>query len=99
MKDDTAPRQPRNFKDRALVWISGLLVGGHVPLVPDSPRLLRVVDRQLFAMAPTQEETDRTFLAEDDSIWSFEFQFRDSPPCPCRAPRSMKTPRSGEPGS
>ena len=76
MKDETA--QPRNFKDRALVWISGLLAGGHVPLVPDSPRLLRVVDRQLFAMAPTQEETDRTFLAEDGSIWTFEFQFRHS---------------------
>ncbi len=75
MKDEAA--QPRNFKDRALVWISGLLAGGRVPLVPDSPRLLRVVDRHLFAMAPTQEETDRTFLAEDGSIWTFEFQFRD----------------------
>ena len=78
MKDDDAPRQPRNFKDRALAWISGLLAGGHVPLVPGSPRLLRVMDRQLFAMSPTQEETDRTFLAEDGSIWTFEFQFRDS---------------------
>ena len=72
------PRQPRNFKDRALIWISGLLVGGHVPLVADSPRLMRVVDRQLFVMAPSEQETDRTFLAEDGSIWSFEFQFRDS---------------------
>ena len=72
------PRQPRNFKDRALVWISGLLAGGHVPLVEDSPRLMRVVDRQLFVMAPSEQETDRTFLAEDDSVWSFEFQFRDS---------------------
>ncbi len=71
------PRQPRNFKDRALIWISGLLAGGHVPLVADSPRLVRAIDRQLFVMAPSEQETDRTFLAEDGSIWSFEFQFRD----------------------
>ena len=71
------PRQPRNFKDRALVWISGLLAGGHVPLVDGSPRLLRALDRQLF-LAPSQEETDRTFVAEDGSVWTFEFQFRDA---------------------
>ena len=29
-------------------------------------------------MALTQEQTHRAFLAEDGSIWTFEFQFRDS---------------------
>jgi len=73
-----AARQPRNVKDRALGWISGLLVGARVPLVEGSPRLLRVLDSRMWQMAPTQQETDRTFLAEDESIWTFEFQFRES---------------------
>ena len=70
-------RQPRDFKDRALRWIAGLLPGARVPLVPDAPRLLRVLDSKLYGMAPTQQETDRTFLADDGGIWTFEFQFRE----------------------
>ena len=73
-----APRQPRNFKDRALVWISGLLAGARVPLVQGAPRLLHVVDSRMWDMAPAKQETDRTLLAEDGSIWTFEFQFRES---------------------
>ncbi len=70
-------RQPRDFKDRALRWIAGLLPGARVPLVADAPRLLRVVDSTLYGMGPTQQETDRTFLADDGAIWTFEFQFRE----------------------
>ena len=73
-----APRQPRNLKDRALLWISGLLAGARVPLVQGAPRLLHVVDSRMWNMAPAKQETDRTLLAEDGSIWTFEFQFRES---------------------
>ena len=81
--DGSVPRPaqvqpPHNLKDRVLIWMTSLLQGAHVALVPDSPRLLRVLDSRLYTMAPTQQETDRTFLAEGRSIWTFEFQFRQS---------------------
>lgn len=88
------PRQSRNFKDRGLLvvfWVSGPLNGGRLPLVPAPPRLARVVGCQLFAMAPTREETDRTLRTEDGSIWTAQLRSRDSEADAARMARCQLT--------
>ena len=40
------------------------------------PHLTAVLESRMWEMAPSKQETDRTFRTADGTIWAFEFQFR-----------------------
>ncbi len=71
-----APRRPRDLKDRALALVSGLLAGGRVPFMRRGPHLTAVLESRMWEMAPSKQETDRTFRTADGTLWTLEFQFR-----------------------
>ena len=61
-----APQKPRTFKDRALVWMSGLLAGGRVP--QDAPRAAAGAGEPDVRAGPPEGETDRTLLARFNAV-------------------------------